>query len=188
MGLIWCLATPSTEDREKGDGTNYSWSDYANKVVRLVLARHKRAERIICMNDAYVLKYSIKDSERMLRKKDIPNRNVYIKSEDKFPSKKDFNAFLGNSDNKIRFQAFLKTAFQSTALATSNEIIYCVVSSSSINLTTGKHLPEFSCSQAEADTAMFTVYSVLRSQAYTGAVVLDTEDTDNYVQAALSID
>jgi len=31
---------------------------------------------------------------------------------------------------------------------------------------------------------MFTVYSVLRSQAYTGAIVLDTEDTDNYVQAA----
>lgn len=31
---------------------------------------------------------------------------------------------------------------------------------------------------------MLTIYSVLRSDSYTAAVVLDTEDTDNYVQAA----
>ena len=31
---------------------------------------------------------------------------------------------------------------------------------------------------------MFTIYNALRSQGYTEAVVLDTEDTDNYVQAA----
>jgi len=30
---------------------------------------------------------------------------------------------------------------------------------------------------------MLTTYSVLRSDSYTAALVLDTEDTDNYVQA-----
>ena len=45
-------------------------------------------------------------------------------------------------------------------------------------------MPELVCFQAEADTAMFTIYSKLRSDGYTAAVVLDTEDTDNYVQAA----
>lgn len=28
MGLIWRLAAPTTEDREKGDGTKYTWGDY----------------------------------------------------------------------------------------------------------------------------------------------------------------
>jgi len=59
-----------------------------------------------------------------------------------------------------------------------------VVSSYAQNLTTGEELPEFVCFQSEADTAMFTMYSVLRSKGYQAAVVVDTEDTDNYVQAA----
>jgi len=64
------------------------------------------------------------------------------------------------------------------------EIIYCVICSNSKNLTTGQIVPEFSCSHVEADTAMFTVYSVLRSSGYANPVIIDTEDTDNYVQAA----
>ena len=56
--------------------------------------------------------------------------------------------------------------------------------SSAKNLTTSEDVPELTCFQAEADTAMFTIYSVLWSDGYTAAVVLDTEDTDNYVQAA----
>jgi len=47
----------------------------------------------------------------------------------------------------------------------------------------GEGLPELVCFQAEADTAMFA-YSKLRSDGYTAAVILDTVDTDNYVQAA----
>ncbi len=53
MGLIWHLATPTVEDREKGDGTKYTWKDYAEKVVRAVMTRHRHADRIICMNDLY---------------------------------------------------------------------------------------------------------------------------------------
>jgi hypothetical protein len=71
---------------------------------------------------------------RILRRTQLPIRNVFMKAEDKFPS----------------------------------------------SLTTGEDL----CFQAEADTAMFTIYSALRSDGYTAAIELDTEDSDNYVQAA----
>ena len=48
MGLIWRLATPTTEDKEKPDGTTYTWGDYAQKLVELVISRHNKAEQIIC--------------------------------------------------------------------------------------------------------------------------------------------
>ena len=46
MGLVCCLTTPTIEDREKGDGTKYTWGDYAEKLEHFVLTRHKHAERI----------------------------------------------------------------------------------------------------------------------------------------------
>ena len=45
-------------------------------------------------------------------------------------------------------------------------------------------MPDLCCTDAEADTAIFTVDSVLWSTGYKADVVLATEDTDNYVQAA----
>ena len=63
------------------------------------------------------------------------------------------------------------------------EIIFCVDESAQ-NLGIGQFASEYSCFHAEADTAMFYIYSVLRAQGYTKAVIIDTEDTDNYVQAA----
>lgn len=184
MGLIWRLAVPSAEDREKRDGTQFTWGDYGQKMVDFVLSRHPNAERIICVNDSYDQDYNIKDCERMLRQKQMPIKNVFIKVDDKFPSSKDFHTLLGKPSNKIRLQAFLQRAFQRVAERTGTEIVYCVVGSYARNLTTGKDLPELLCFQAEADTAMFTMYSVLRSEGYKAAVILDTEDSDNYVQAA----
>jgi len=58
------------------------------------------------------------------------------------------------------------------------------VGSTAKNLSTSEVVPGLTCLHAEADTAMFTIYSVLRSDGCTAAVVLDTEDTDNYMQAA----
>ena len=69
MGLIWHLAAPTPEDREKGDGAKYTSEDYAEKVVCSVIKRHKHAERIICINDTYDQNYTIKGSERMMRQK-----------------------------------------------------------------------------------------------------------------------
>lgn len=184
MGLIWRLAVPTIEDREKRDGTKYTWGDYAQKMVNTIKSRHPNAERIICVNDSYDQDYSIKDSERILRQKQMPTKNVFMKAENKFPSSKDFHALLGKPDNKIRLQAFLQEEFQKVALTIRTEIVYCVVGSYARNLTTGEDLPELLCFQAEADTAIFTMYSALRSDGYKAAVILDTEDTDNYVQAA----
>lgn len=185
MGLIWRLTAPNIEDREKGDGTKYTWGDYAQKMMNCVLKRHSHAERIICVNDSYDQDYNIKDSERILRQKQLPIRNVFMKAEDKFPSSKDFHALLGKPENKIRFQAFLQKEFQKMTVTMAGvEIIYCVVGSYAKNLTTDKDVPELICFQAEADTAIFTLYSMLRSDGYKAAVIIDTEDTDNYVQAA----
>ena len=40
MGLMWRLATPTSEDREaiKRDGGVYRWSDYLNKICAIVLS------------------------------------------------------------------------------------------------------------------------------------------------------
>ena len=184
MGLIWHLATPTTEDREKMDGTKFTWGDFADKLVHFLLARHKHAEQIICVNDPYNLPYSIKDSERILRQENLNIPNIYMKLGDVFPSCKDFHALLRKPENKIRLQSFLKLTFQKEADTTLSEIIYCVVGSTPLNITTGYLVPELECTQAEADTALFTIYSRIRSQGYKEPVVVDTEDTDNYVQAA----
>ena len=55
MGFIWRPAMPSPEDREKDDETDFTWSDYVNKVFSLVLAWHPRASQIIFVNDPYDL-------------------------------------------------------------------------------------------------------------------------------------
>ena len=77
MGLICRLTTRIIENREKGDGTKYTWGDYAEKLVHFVLKRHKHAERIICVNDSYDQNYTIKDSERILRQKTLQIGNVF---------------------------------------------------------------------------------------------------------------
>ena len=120
----------------------------------------------------------------MLRQslKQVPN--VYMKAEHQFPNAMDFNEILSKPKNKSRLQGFLKTQLQKTADATDTEIVYIVVGESSNNLSTHDSEDHLMCKHAEADTAMFTVYSSLRQSGYCESVVIDTEDTDNYVQAA----
>ncbi len=43
MGMIWRLASPTAEDKEKGDGSPYTWGDYTNKIASMILARHVHA-------------------------------------------------------------------------------------------------------------------------------------------------
>ena len=66
-GMMWPFATPTAEDRDKGDGFPYTWDDYTSKIVSLILARHADATTIICVNDPYNKTESIKDDERDLR-------------------------------------------------------------------------------------------------------------------------
>ena len=97
MGLIWHLATPTTEDRAKMDGTKYTWGDFADKLVHFMLARHKHAEQIICVNDPYNLPYSIKDSERILRQENLNIPNIYMKLGDVFPSCKKISCSIAET-------------------------------------------------------------------------------------------
>lgn len=108
---------------------------------------------------------------------------MFVKSKDKSPSTKDFHVHLGKPENKIGLQVFLLTAFHRTAATLSTEI-KCVGSTLAKDLTTHQLMHEFTCFHAEAASAMFTIYSMLQSEVYTAAVILDTTDTDNYVQAA----
>jgi len=106
-------------------GTKYTWDDYAQKMMNLVVRRHGNADRIICVNDSYDQNYSIKGSEK-LRRKQLPIRNVFVKAEDKFLSSMDFYALLGKPENKIHLQAFLQNEFQSMS-ATTDTVYLSVV-------------------------------------------------------------
>ena len=51
--MIWRLATHTAEDWDKGDGSPYTWIDYANKMTSMIVARHNDANIITCVNDPY---------------------------------------------------------------------------------------------------------------------------------------
>ena len=85
----------------------------------------------------------------------------------------------------MRLQFFLETVLSKHATeSTQATIINTTVGDNTKNLSTGKAMPELTYYHTEADTAMFTIYNILRLQGYSSPVILDTEDTDNYVQAA----
>ena len=52
------------------------------------------------------------------------------------------------------------------------------------DLKTQNQVPQFALNHAEADTMMFTAYSLIRETFPNLDIVMDTADTDNYVQAA----
>ena len=100
---------------------------------------------------------------------------------DKFPSSREFHAILEKPENKARLQVFLQSVF--TEANTAIEIVYTVVGGKAVNLKT-EDMPQFAFSHAEADTALFTTYYEVRLTNTVIPVVLDTEDTDAYVQAS----
>ena len=95
MGMIWCLASPTAEERVKSDGSPYTWGDYTEKIVSILVARHVGATTIICINDPYDYAESIKDDERQLRiQGQGPIPNVYMKPADLFPTNCKFKTIL----------------------------------------------------------------------------------------------
>ena len=52
------------------------------------------------------------------------------------------------------------------------------------NVSKNKEILDFKCNQFEADTIMFSIYYDIRSTDADTMVVIDTTDTDCYVQAA----
>ena len=184
MGMIWRMATPTPEDRQTQDGTPYKWSDYVQKVSSTIFARHDNATCIICVNDPYNTAYSTKDDERDLRvqgRTHVPN--TYMKFNDPFPSARAFKTLLCSTSNKRRLQNLICRHLTDLAQSVHAEIIYSV-GSDCTNLSTQEPMPDYSFSQSEADTILFSTYIVLRDSGYNGPVVIDSADTDAYVAAA----
>ena len=184
MGMIWRLATPTAEERDKADGSSYTWSDYAGKVGNLITTRHATSTTIICINDPYDCAESIKDDERELRsQKQAHIPNVYIKAADKFPSANDFKTFLCSSGNKKRLQNLIKSHLTNIAQDLDHVLIYSV-GKECTNLSSGVSLEDLACDQCEADTIIFSVYTALQNSGNNDPVVIDAADTDVYIQAA----
>ncbi len=184
MGMIWRLASPTAEDREKGDGPPYTWGNYINKIVTMILERHVNASTIICINDPYDCTVSIKDDERELRiqgQGHIPN--VFMKSDDQFPSPRVFKTILCSAGNKKRLQAQIKIQLSEISQSITQELIYSV-GEECVSLSSGSNRGDLSFNQCEADTIMLSFYAALRSSGYSNPVVIDAEDTDVYIQAA----
>ena len=92
---------------------NYKWRDYGHNVANTILARHRNATKIICVNDVYDSTYSTKDDERILREKGLGNiPNEHYKPDGNFPSRTKFNKILRKPDNKIRLQKFILKALK----------------------------------------------------------------------------
>ena len=184
MGMVWRLASPTMDDREKPDGSYYTWGDYTKKIVSMLLARHEDATTIICINDPYDCTESIKDDERESRiqgRGHIPN--VYMKSTDKFPSIRDFKTFLCSSGNKKRLQTLIKSHLYEIAKSMNQVLLYSV-GADCVDLSSGSVRQDLGFNQCEADTIMLSFYVALRASGYNDPVVIDATDTDVYIQAA----
>ena len=186
MGMIWHLATPTPEDREarKRDGSNYTWMDYLKKICGMILSRHADASLIILVNDRYDLPFSIKDDERDRRAAKWSNMpNIIPKPEDLFPRAAEFNHIMMNSKNKIKLQKLVKEFLKTRVGQVQGEIIYCE-GNTATNLSTGMANGDYVFKHAEADTMLISAYAKLRAGNCTRTVVIDSTDTDVYVQAA----
>ena len=85
-----------------------------------------------------------------------------------------------DSGNKVRLQSLVR---HNLANWGRNELIICFEGGETKNIGTGEHYPNLDFNHSEADTMILIAYAKLRSE-YNHAVVLDSEDTDVYVQAA----
>ena len=53
MGFIWRRSKSNSDERNKTDGTCYTWGAYAEKVFKLILQRHSNATNFFIVNDYY---------------------------------------------------------------------------------------------------------------------------------------
>ena len=141
--------------------------------------RHPNASKIFFVNDLYDLDIiTIKDSERERRADSHTDRNVFMKSDNKFPSSRDFSNMFTSNGNKQRLQKFLKEEFQIFSTEYPNIEFYYSTRNVCINLSTGAKMADYECLHIEADTILLYMYSQLRKSGLRDVVVLDAEDTD----------
>ena len=153
MGFLWRLATPSSDDREivRRSCMEYTWGDYAKKVVSLLVSLHPYATKIFCVNDVYNREYTIKDDERdrrAMKEHNIPN--VAMKTDDKLPSNAQFKWILLNSSNIVRLQHLIGTKLREYSRDTGKEFIQCTGTMSK-NILTDEIKAEFAINHVEAE-------------------------------------
>jgi len=134
------------------------------------------------VNDLYDTAYSTKDELQVQGMAHVPN--VYMKFNNPLPSARTFKTLLCSTNNKRRLQKLICKQLTELAQTVHAEIVYSV-GSSCTNLSTLESMPDYSFSQSEADTILFSAYAVLRDSGYSGPVVIDLADTDTYVAAAV---
>ena len=187
MGYIWRLGTPTSEDREKQDGTVFTWRDYSKTLFDLIIRRHQNSSTIILVNDPYDLPVTIKASEHERRADGIQfaggSKNVFIKPLNKFPSSQEFKVFFQNKGNKIRLQEFLREEFRIFSSTLSIDFIYSVQKACE-DLQTKESLSHFQCHHFEADSIIFFICSQLRMLNRTETIIIDAEDTGVVTLAA----
>ena len=184
MGLMWRISTPSSEERCKRDGTNFTWGDYAEKMFNLILMRHCKATEFFAVNDYYGSDViNPKDGDHIKGGGNYlggHTKNIFPSIKRDFPGAKELQDFFRNPLNKIRLQAFLKDYFKTRCKDINKRFIYLERNNSEDisrdNLK--KSVQRFDCSHLEADTAMLYVYSVIRTVDSATPVLLDSEDTD----------
>ena len=88
-----------------------------------------------------------------------------------------------SSGNKVRLQKLLKDQLKTQVGRVPGDVIYCE-GETSTNLSTGVASGNYVFKHPEADTMLLSAYAKLRTVHYSGPVVLDSTDTDVYVQAA----
>ena len=87
-----------------------------------------------------------------------------------------------NSKNKVRLQKLVKEQLKKQLGQVRGNVIYCE-GEMSTNLGTGMPNGDYVFKHPEADTMLLSAYAELRAKECTETVVLDSEDTDVYVQA-----
>ena len=135
---------------------------------------------ITLTNNSYTIFTSIKDDkhERGAATQTNPP-TVYSKEEEKLtlhPS--HFKWIMLRLENKV----WLQRLFKASAYLQKAELIYCEGNVAK-NLTSGRGGNDFSFQQIEADTIILNAYPKLEGP-YNGRVIIDSEDTNMYVQAA----
>ena len=101
-----------------------------------------------------------------------------MKKDDAFPIAKVLQTVMAGNDNKTRIRTLVRAEFAN--VVKDIEVLW-YVGPICENLNNGEEVIEFQCHQA--DTILFTIYNALRVNKENCTVVIDSEDTDVYVQA-----
>ena len=172
---------PSTEDREKDDESEYTWSDWSRRVLTSICQRHKNATTIACVNDCYDDDIvNIKDSEHAKRSGSSDatfiggSRNIYPRKNKKFLAAREFNQMFANKGNKQRIQVFLKEEFASLSKQENVRVIYSVRDKcEDISVSSHHRINEYECYHSEADTILLYIYARMRESGIAEDIVID---------------